>query len=230
MPVDKKQQFEKTANLGAVSSLALIAANLVPLIGVLFYGWNVVFVLALFWIENLVIGLFNLLKMWTLAAANRQLAAVPTSLFFVVHYGIFCMGHGTLLWSLLNMGELPVDQYFPNASSGFASLFAQGGTVFMGFFAEFGKPLALAVLALVGSHCVAFIETFVLSGEIWRKRVGELMGEPYPRILIMHIGLLGGALLLERLGSPTWLLALLVVMKIIVDVSRYRRKKHELLE
>ena len=46
----------------------------------------------------------------------------------------------------------------------------------------------------------------------------------------MHIGLLGGALLLERLGSPTWLLALLVVMKIIVDVSRYRRKKHELLE
>ncbi|GHA18511.1 hypothetical protein GCM10008090_30130 [Arenicella chitinivorans] len=223
--MDKKQPFEKTAKLGAVSSLALIAANLVPLLGVLFYDWNVAFVLALFWIENLVIGLFNLLKMWTLALINRRVSGLPVSLFFVLHYGIFCMGHGTLLWSLLNMGELPVDQYFPDVASGFASLFAQGGAVFMGFFAEFGRPLALAVLALIASHSVAFIETFVLSGDIWRKRIGELMGEPYPRILIMHVGLLGGALLLERLGSPTWLLAIMVVLKIIVDVSRYRRTK-----
>jgi len=45
------------------SALALIGANLIPLIGVIFYDWDSRLVLALFWIENLIIGVFNLAKM-----------------------------------------------------------------------------------------------------------------------------------------------------------------------
>ena len=40
--------------------LLLVAANLVPLAGVLFWGWQVKQVVFLYWAENIVIGLFNL--------------------------------------------------------------------------------------------------------------------------------------------------------------------------
>jgi hypothetical protein len=41
----------------------LIAANLVPIYGVVFLGWEVFPLLLLFWLENLIIGMYNVLKM-----------------------------------------------------------------------------------------------------------------------------------------------------------------------
>jgi hypothetical protein len=47
------------------SSLLLIAVNLIPLGGVLVLGWTAFDVVFLFWMENVVIGAFNVLKMLT---------------------------------------------------------------------------------------------------------------------------------------------------------------------
>jgi hypothetical protein len=44
------------------SVLVLVLANFVPLIGVLFYGWNAFNLIILYWLENLVIVLFNMIK------------------------------------------------------------------------------------------------------------------------------------------------------------------------
>ena len=45
------------------SLIVLIAANLVPIYGVVFLGWEVFPLLLLFWLENLIIGMYNVLKM-----------------------------------------------------------------------------------------------------------------------------------------------------------------------
>ena len=45
------------------SALVLVAANLVPLAGVLFFGWSVFSTLLLFWVENVIVGAFNVLRM-----------------------------------------------------------------------------------------------------------------------------------------------------------------------
>ena len=45
------------------SALVLVAANLVPLAGVLFFGWSVFATLLLFWVENVIVGGFNVLRM-----------------------------------------------------------------------------------------------------------------------------------------------------------------------
>ena len=45
------------------SILALIAANLAPLFGVLFFGWDAAAIVLLYWIENLIIGAYNVLMM-----------------------------------------------------------------------------------------------------------------------------------------------------------------------
>ena len=68
------------------SLLALLVANLVPLIGVLFFAWDLVLVLALFWIENIIIGVFNLLKMLLVAVRNNVLKSLFLSAFFILHY------------------------------------------------------------------------------------------------------------------------------------------------
>ena len=49
------------SSVGAV--VALVVANAIPLFGVLFLGWNVWTILTIYWLENGVVGIFNVLKM-----------------------------------------------------------------------------------------------------------------------------------------------------------------------
>ena len=47
-----------------ISIITIIAANLIPIYGVLFLGWQVLPVMIFFWIENVLIGVFNVFKMF----------------------------------------------------------------------------------------------------------------------------------------------------------------------
>jgi hypothetical protein len=41
------------------SAIVLIVANLIPLVGVLFFGWSLLTILVLYWIENGIVGFWN---------------------------------------------------------------------------------------------------------------------------------------------------------------------------
>jgi hypothetical protein len=45
------------------SAWALVAANALPLFGVLFFGWDTFSIVFLYWVENVIIGAINVLKM-----------------------------------------------------------------------------------------------------------------------------------------------------------------------
>jgi len=45
------------------STVVLVAANLLPLLGVLLWGWSTFSVVVLYWLENLMVGFINILKM-----------------------------------------------------------------------------------------------------------------------------------------------------------------------
>ena len=45
-----------------ITVLFLIAVNLIPLFGVLFFGWSLFSIMFLYWIEKGIIGLFNVFK------------------------------------------------------------------------------------------------------------------------------------------------------------------------
>jgi hypothetical protein len=40
----------------------LIGANLIPVLGVIVWGWSVFLVMFLYWLENVILGLINVLK------------------------------------------------------------------------------------------------------------------------------------------------------------------------
>jgi hypothetical protein len=71
------------------SALALIAANLVPLFGVLFGGWKLHEVIVLFWVESAIIGFYTLLKM----AVIGKWLAIFAGAFFTGHFGGFMAIH-----------------------------------------------------------------------------------------------------------------------------------------
>ena len=57
------------------SAIALVAANAIPLIGVLFFGWSLLTILVLFWIENGIVGLWNIPRI--LLAQGSILPSLP---------------------------------------------------------------------------------------------------------------------------------------------------------
>ncbi len=52
-----------------------------------------------------------------------------------------------------------------------------------------------------------------------------LMMAPYKRIVILHLTIIFGAGLTMFLGSPFWLLATLIVLKIVMDVRAHLQER-----
>ena len=198
------------------SSLWLLAAvNLVPIAGVAFWGWRVHEIVFLYWIENLVIGAVNVLRMWTAAPqgatpAEATGAKLFTSAFFIVHYGLFCYGHGTFLASL-----------FPAAAGGAGFGSPAGVLVHM-----LRDPYALAAIGgIVVSHAYSYFRNYIGSGEYLRVKPADLMMRPYKRIAVTHIFLLVGGIALQGLHSPLLAMVVFIALKIAFDVYFHRKER-----
>ncbi|NNC99915.1 MAG: hypothetical protein HKN85_07020 [Gammaproteobacteria bacterium] len=206
------------------SSYLLLSANLVPLIGVLFFNWDAVLVLALFWMENLLIGFFNLVKITAVSFLNKELSGLSAGAFFFVHYGAFCAAHGLLLMDLLDYSIKDTAELFNINSAGVFTLYLEGAAVFFTLTRDLAPLIWYGLAGLVISRLGSFVENFILNGEIFSVKARQLMAQPYSQIIVMHIGLLLGAVLLQRFGSPVWLLASLVILKVIIDFTQFRRR------
>lgn len=208
-----------SAFLGSTNSTTayvLIAANLIPLMGVLLFDWSLPLVMILYWLENVVIGVYTLVKMLVLTLNTGQIKNLFNMAFFCVHYGIFCSVHGAILLEILNVAvPKDLEQQF---------ILLQPQELFQFLATAFGDALLLGLVALVLSHGFSMFEHFFQRGEKEVLTFNKLMSAPYPRILILHVTIIGGAMLIEFLGSPTYLLVLLVVIKIIVDVKLHLRE------
>ena len=93
---------------GVDLALAVGAAVIVAY-GVLVLDWSVFVVIALFWFENVVIGVLNVAKMLISGARLGGLgliAALALAAFFTVHYGMFTVGHGVFVVALFGKPEL----------------------------------------------------------------------------------------------------------------------------
>ncbi|MBX3144947.1 MAG: hypothetical protein KF813_14405 [Trueperaceae bacterium] len=201
-----------------IALASLILANLVPLVGVFLWDWNLSDLLLLYWIENGVIGIYTVLKMLTssvpglgkLTNIYRKLQGVP---FFIVSYGIFWLIHGLFVVVLFNRGgpTIPVqpDTFF------FAAVIVSWMRA---------DVLAWPVIGLLLSHGVSFVSNFLLGGEYRRQSIEVLMNQPYERVLILHLTIVFGGFIVMLLGSPQLVLVLFVVLKVVIDVQTHLRE------
>lgn len=207
------------SSVGAV--IALIVANVVPLLGVLFLGWNVWNILVIYWLENGIVGAFNVLKMAKadgsdvvdqgsmrlLVNGRPASGAMKTFLipFFVVHYGVFWFVHGVFVLAL------PLF-----ASIGGGSLTPSGGPTF--------GPILFAVVGLAISHGLSYWLNFVRGGEYRRTTAANLMFAPYGRLVALHLTIIFGAMATIVTGAPAAAVAILVAIKIVIDLALHLRE------
>ena len=191
-----------------VSAWVLIAANAVPLAGVLLWGWDAFALIALFWMENVIVGVFFLLRMLCLDPRDAALWAAKLFMvpFFCFHYGLFTAGHGVFVFSLLGGERYDV--------RGFELLEPALRAA-----ADFHLWLPLAVL--FASHLFSFGWNYLWGGEFRRTQLSRLMTEPYKRIIVLHIAIILGGIGATALGSPVWALMVLLAVKIALDFKAH---------
>ncbi|WP_291077793.1 DUF6498-containing protein [Hyphomonas sp.] len=193
-------------------AVAMLCVDLLPVLAVLAFGWGATPLVALYWLENLIIGLFTVFRMIATAVgtvSDRFMVffIVP---FFVVHYGMFCFGHGVFLHAFAGDGGGMPD---------YRSLIAWA----LGS----GQGMMFFVMAILGMNAILFVSDFLLKGGY---REGSLMGEmfaPYGRIVTLHVAIILGAALAFGTREPLLGVLLLIVLRVVfgVIVSALRQRR-----
>jgi hypothetical protein len=87
------------------SSLMLVAANAVPVIGVLLWRWDAFQLLILYWMETAILGFWAIAAVAmspekTLGSFGKTTSRIGIVLFLLLHSGIFMGVHFMILWKL----------------------------------------------------------------------------------------------------------------------------------
>lgn len=188
--------------------------NAVPLYGVLRLGWQSFDVIFLYWIENLLIGFFALLRIVVRPYRHPlelvlQLLLAP---FFTFHYGMFCWVHGSFVISLFGPASL-------RSAALEDAMFAALQTPFVSW--SVSALLMLRLLDWIGD-----VRLHGLGGE----GVKALMFGPYRRIFVLHLTIILSGFALGALDEPTVGLVLLVVLKTAFDVHLRRAADRHTLQ
>jgi hypothetical protein len=205
---------------------ALVVANLVPLAGVVFWGWDLWTILALYWAENGIVGLWNIARILraegpppvvrartgpppsTIEAARPGVAdRAFIAAFFVVHYGLFWFGHGIFV-----LVALPA---FAPGAAGELDIRARLDLVVLG-------AIGLAI-----SHGISYWTVFLGRGEYQRISPQAQAQAPYGRLLILHVTIIFGAIISAILGVPFGAMLVLVSLKLALDLAFHLREHRQ---
>lgn len=187
----------------ALSVAGLIAANLIPLAGVLIFAWEIGEIMLLYWAESVIIGLINVVK---LIVVGRW-AAVFYAPFFLAHYGAFMAAHMLFVWMFFLRGM------------------AAGGDVQVAELVHALFALWPALLGLTVSHLLSFVQNFIGRGEFTRIKLAQQMNAPYRRVIVMQLTIIIGGMLMMLFGSSLPALGLLIALKIVTDVHAHRNER-----
>ena len=204
---------------------ALVAVNTVPLAGALFLGWDAAAIILLYWMENVVTGFYNVLRMvfWKAEVPAAHLVKLFIIPFFCIHFGGFCAGHGFFLLAFFKVGG-GMQHFFPEPAWPGPLVFVQLLiAVISRLWQSLPAGMIWPVIGLFASHGISFVQNYLLGGEYRSASIGKLMGRPYARIVLLHVAIIAGGLPVMLLGSPIPLLCILIVLKIALDVHMHRR-------
>jgi len=194
-------------------SLLSLVDDIVPLVGLLFLGWNPAIVLPLYWVENLAVGYYTYRKLMLpdiqesqisttgVDGVKRQTGRKELAYFFVMHYGIFTLVHGVFAFTAI------------------PAAVAQTGstTVDMG---PLGWAVPAALLTAFFAERVRYVQQTATPQLRAQLTQGKIMGSAYVRIIVLHVSILVGATLITMLGLPQGAAVLLILLKMFVEAFK----------
>jgi len=182
-----------------------IFVNLIPIIGVLFFHWEVFALMVLYWAENVIVGSMNVVKMATKKFLQKEDSGKSDIPFFIVHYGMFTLVHGVLVFIMFGIPKINNPQ-----TNSLPWIWEQPG-------------FWVAIAGLFLHHFVSYLIHFILAEEYKHQTMNYLFWAPYGRVVVLHIVTLLGGIFIAKTGEPIWALIFLVVVKIVIDLKFHIR-------
>ena len=190
-------------------SLAVMAlANLLPVLGFVFSDWNLYELMTLYWVENVIIGVFTVLKMLSVdndsvADDKEILTAVPP---FMVYF-LLCFGQVILI-------QVIFQKFLPPLSP--EETWLEGWHRMGDFFNFAFVQLKWVVLAMALSHGFSFVYDYNLGGEKYRTTLRKLWFLPGGRLIVMMTIIMITAGQLEAMSSLT-VFTVIITLKIVLE-------------
>jgi hypothetical protein len=206
------------------SYLFLIAANCVPIIGVLYFDWSLFSILIGYWVETAVIGIFTLIKMVYLAKISvsqqrmvmlimQTFAVFSSCIGFMAAHLFFIMA----IFSIVPGGD---------------------GWTGLSLFYNSTQEMFVMLITLFISHGYSFYHYFIKGGEaaqieksmgvsdvIGSKTAHRILKTLMLRIATTHVVLIVGIFILVLTKSTIVFSIVFILVKIVVDL-KFHRKKH----
>lgn len=201
-------------SVGTISYAVRIFANLVPLGAALLAGWDAAALVALYWAENVIVGLYQVPRIAVSRADigdrrfyTRWGGKLFYILFFCIAFGIFCLFQGGLILGVIALRRETTLQSALNDAD-LKALF---------------YPLLWPLLILFLSHGISFIQDLRagLRGEA--ETIREQVVRPFFGVLVLQGAIFAAFLLFLAVGSTgaPALLALLVGLKTGLELFLY---------
>jgi hypothetical protein len=192
-----------------------LCVDLLPIFAVFALGWGATPLVALYWLENLVIGAFTILRMIGTAISSivsfaMALFMVP---FFFFHYGMFCFVHGVFIRLFADSGS--TDPIEPVSVIRWAL-----GTA---------PEMIWFVAAIAGVSALYYVFDFLWRGDYKTSNPQLEMFSPYGRIVTLHIAIILGAGVAFSLNEPLAGVLLLIFIRVVFGMFQtvQRRRKRD---
>jgi len=214
--------------------IALVLVNMIPVVGVLFFGWDPFVIVALYWAESIIVGFYALLKFIfapiRIVSIRQKLIGIPIFLWF---FGWFISGLGVaiifffLVFPIEFLHEqswplpLPEDDFFQVSWPGPLALFQLGIDSGRLMYYMMPQRAILVVFSMMISHGLSFIIDYILRGGRNYPNFRIHTGAPEVRILILHISIMIGGFLTLIFKPHVTILVCLVILKCLVDAKLY---------
>ena len=206
------------------SAAILIASNLVPLAGVLFWDWDLFLLLFLYWTDTAIIGFWTVIQAMRVPtlAGSRMLSGFG-ALFVAFHAGIFMTVHFVFLWTLFSG---PWRDRVHSVEQFIALAIVATGLWLPILVMFVGRGV---VMLFDLRKAVGWMTSSVVPPEPATLRRSAI-GAFYTRIVIMHLAILGGAFLAQSIGSIAPLIVLIAI-KTAIDLGfEFRDMREQKME
>ena len=198
-----KYQSDEPHEPSRYSLWALILANLVPLAGVLIFGWSLPEIMVLYWVETAIIALYHIAKNIVISPYLGLFSALLT----LCKVGGFMALHFLFIWLLFVKTGASESERFGSST--------QEAWLYI-------SALWPAILSLLFSHGHSFMSNFMASSRRYSNTEVDDK-EVFSRVLIMHLTVILGGGLAMIIGEPIWALAILVGLKLLADLHAHTK-------
>ncbi len=189
-----------------------ISINFFPIIGVLFLNWDYFLIIMTYITETFIIGIINALKMIRAKGEieqttqpsylrdtrkNTLYSRILLTLFFLFHYNIFILAQIVFV----SLSDIMTSRNSHPISYDFI----------------------IGIVLFAFSHALAYRKNYIKKKQYLKISPNKLMLQPYKRIMIQQITVILGSSLLISMNSPIYMVAILVLLKMLFDVFQYKK-------